>query len=260
MKRFILSLFFVLNISLFSNIIDIKNFDEALPHIKDNSLVILDVDNTLMEPQQELGNDQWFRYRVKKHLATGIDKEKAIDAAVSEWMSVQCVCLMQLVEPQLDNKVSAIQNRGIDVMGLTTRGFGMATRTIQQLGKLGISLSKNAPYAEEFIFENGHKCLFRGGILFTANSNKGLALEKFLNHTKLKPKHIVFINDKYSHLVPVDEKCAELEIPFIGLRYGYLDDKVENFNVEVAEKQWEHFNVILSDGEASRLLTLSKDS
>ncbi|MCF7852526.1 MAG: DUF2608 domain-containing protein [Simkaniaceae bacterium] len=252
---------YILMLCLFSiglmngRIIEIKEMKEAFQEIDQDTLIIFDIDNTLIEPIQELGNDQWFRHRIRVHELHGSSSDDALERALAEWMSVQCITEVKLVEPGIDQLIQDLQNKGHMMLGLTTRGLGMATRTAYQLQSLGIDLSKSVPSKEDYLFENGHSCLFRHGIIFTANSHKGNALEKLLTHLKLTPKKIIFINDKYSHMIPVDEKCEELKIPFIGYRYSYLDHKVENFQSDVADLQFERFRFILSDHEAMRMLT-----
>ena len=42
----------------------------------------------------------------------------------------------------------------------------------------------------------------------------------------------------------------EKQIPFIGLRYGFIDEKVKNFDPKAAEIQYKRFVNILSNKEA----------
>ena len=60
--------------------------------------------------------------------------------------------------------------------------------------------------------------------------------------------------------MPIEESAAKRKIPFIGLRYGKLDDKVKNLDVDLADLQFEHFGHILSDAEARELLEEQKES
>ena len=68
---------------------------------------------------------------------------------------------------------------------------------------------------------------------------------------------MLFINDKASHLKEVERACEQAKIPFIGLRYGFLDEKVKRFSHEIAAIQWEHFGKLLSDEETATILNLS---
>jgi hypothetical protein len=101
---------------------------------------------------------------------------------------------------------------------------------------------------------NGRGVLYHEGILFTAATDKGEALRKYINTIGYIPKSVMFINDKYSHIVPVAEFCEGANIPFIGLRYAYLDEKVANFPRQVALVQFYNFGRILTDEAAKRFI------
>ncbi len=235
-------------------IIEADSIHDIRNHIDPETLVIFDIDNTLMEPSQTLGSDQWFYHRIGEHKAKGMDQQSALEKSLSEWMSVQSITKVKVVEEGTVELIKRLQDEGYTVMGLTTRGLGLSTRTIFQLESLHINLSVTAPTHEEVFFINNHGVLFRGGILFTAGTHKGLALAKFLHLIEKAPENIVFINDKWSNIREVEVICEKYQVPFIGLRYSYVDEKVANFNHEIADVQWEQFGQILSDEEAESQL------
>jgi len=257
MHRFICALF-LMAAPLGAEIIEVMNLDQIYNYLKPNTLVIFDIDNTLIEPVQSVGSDQWFRHRIAHWIDQGLEQDEALEKALNDWMAVQNITKMQLVEPNAAKIVDHLQDRGFVVIGLTTRGLGMSTTTNKQLKALGIDLSRTAPSKEDIFFMNKRGVLFRGGILFTANTHKGSALFKLLDELDTTPKMILFINDKRSHIVPVEEWAAKRNIPFVGLRYGYLDEKVKNMNIEMTDIQFEHFGHILSDDEAKEILNERK--
>lgn len=230
------------------------NMSELYSHLKPGMLVVFDIDNTLIEPVQELGSNQWFEKRIKEYLSYGYNSQDALQAALKEWTAIQNITLVKLVEPGIEGIVKDLQQKEYSVMGLTTRGLSLSTLTVEQLESVDIDLSRTAPIHEEVYFMNERGVLFRGGSLFTAGTHKGEALRKLLEEAEFKPSSIMFINDKYSHLVPVEEYCTQYGIPFIGLRYGYTDEKVKNFRKQIAEVQFYHFGHILSDEAAERIL------
>ena len=240
-----------------ADIIECQRMDDIFRHVTERTLVILDVDNTLIEPVQELGNDQWFHYRIKQRQAQGQPWADALERTIPEWVAIQNVTQVKLVEEGCDEIVSQLQRRRHPVMGMTTRGLGMSTRTVEQLRSVGIDLSKTSPTKEELFFTNinsrlgdMHGVLFCGGILFTAGTDKGSAFAKFLDTLSFRPTAVVFVNDKRDHITPIEEVCKERGISFVGLRYGFLDAKVKSFRPEVTDVQFEHFGHILSDAQA----------
>jgi hypothetical protein len=252
---FIFALLAFLSIhSLKAEIFDAFRMNDIYKHLQPEMLVIFDIDNTLIEPVQELGTNQWFENRIKEYISYGCSKQDALEKALREWNAIQNVTLVKLVEPDIACIMKDLQNKGCTVMGLTTRGLGISTCTLHQLQTVNIDLEMTAPTDQEIFFMNGKGVLFRGGILFTAGTHKGDALEKFLKAIDYKPSSIMFINDKLSHLLPVEEYCGKFAIPFAGIRYGFLDEKVKNFRKQIAEIQFYHFGHILSNEAAERIL------
>ncbi len=217
-------------------------------------LVLLDIDNTLMEPVQEIGSDQWFCSRIKLYEAQNYTPKEALKKALREWQAVQYITDVKVIEPGIQEQILRLQQRGQPLMGFTTRGIEMSVRAIEQLESIDIDLKKTAPTKEEIYFYNERGALYTSGVLFTTNTHKGEALKKFLAAINYHPKAILFINDKKSHLQPVEEFCQERGIKFIGLHYGYTDEKVNNLRNHIAEVQWQFFGHILSDEAAEKIL------
>lgn len=161
---------------------------------------------------------------------------------------------MKLVEPGTDKIVHTLQKQGFVVMGLTTRGLALARRTLEQLTTVDIDLSATAPSKQEVFFKVDHGTLYRDGVLFTAGANKGECFKKLFDRLDYVPKRVLFIEDKAYNINQVSSMCEKLNIPFVGLRYNYLDDKVAYFQKDVAKVQFEHFSHLLSNEEAAEIL------
>lgn len=252
--RYLLCLFCITT-PLFCAIFEVSHFSELPHYVTPETLVILDIDDTLLLPAQSLGCDAWFTARLKALQATH-SPEQALDKALAEWEAIRHLTQMNLVEEETAAIVGALQEKNTPVMGLTTQGLALATRTINQLAAVHIDLTKTAPSKEDHYFINEHGVLYRRGLLFTSGTKKGAALTKLLTLLKYQPKHIVFINDKATHLQDVETGLEATGIRFTGLRYAYGDTRVASFRPEIAHIQWTHssFNHILSDAEAEALL------
>lgn len=247
--------FFVLFFCFLSaEIIEIHNIDEMAKHVEDETLLVFDIDNTIMEPAQTLGSDQWFYHRIDEYQEKGYSSQEALEMALAEWMAVQNVTKVKRVEPAVADLIEAFQKEGRPLIGLTTRGLGLATRTIEQLETLDIDLSKTSPIQGDHFFENKGGVLFRKGILFTAGTNKGTAFFKLLEKAGHSVKKILFVNDKASHLREVERACKRKKVEFLGLRYGFLDQKIKSMRKDLAKIQWDHFGKLLSDHDAEKAL------
>lgn len=251
MKKIFSILLMTAVLPLFSQIIETENFSSIVQYIKPDTLVLLDIDDTLLIPVQTLGSDVWFCHRLNEYKET-LSPIEALDKTIAEWEGIRQLTKVKIVEEGTEKIISDLQNNNIPVMGLTTQGLALATCTVHQLKTLDIDLTKTAPSKEDHYFINKHGNLYREGILFTSGTPKGPALLKLLESMQYFPKRIVFINDKATHLKDVEETAEANGYEFIGLRYSFGDKRVTEYNPEIAEIQWNHssFAHILSDEEA----------
>lgn len=84
-----------------------------------------------------------------------------------------------------------------------------------QLASLGIDFKAYALAANK----KCDKFDLYNGILFAKNGQKGEALSQFLQHIKIAPQRIVFIDDRLDNLQDVERFCAIRGIPFVGYWY-----------------------------------------
>lgn len=237
-------------------IVEIKSFKEIHSHLASDTIIILDIDDTLLVPVQMLGCDEWFQSRKRFHQQAGFNPSQSLEKSLAEWEAVRHLSKMKIVEPDTDEIVRKLQE-DYYVMGLTTQGLALATRTQQQLIENQINLIQSAPSRDDYyLMIDGQGVLFRTGILFTAGAHKGKALFSLFEKLAYKPKCILFINDKRSHLLDIEETAKEQGVAFIGLRYAYSDAYKEAFDAEIAHFQFTHstFTHILSDEEARKQL------
>lgn len=239
-----------------ASIVETPHFRDIKNYIQPKTLVILDIDDTLMIPKQTLGSDVWFLYRMQQHVAQGMDANAALERALAEWEAIRHLTEVQIVEEGSASAIAEMQSDKVPIICLTTQGLALATRTIAQLHMLAIDVTKTAPSKEDHYFMNGQGVLYRQGVLFTSGTAKGPALLKLLDVIGYYPERIVFINDKATHLRDVEQSMEARGIEFIGLRYSFSDNRVANFNAEIAEVQWQcsSFEHLLSDEEAKALL------
>lgn len=245
--------------SLFAKIVEAEHFSDIISHTTENTLVILDIDDTILIPAQTLGTDVWFCHRLKHHQE--VNPSVALEKALGEWEAVRHITCIKIVEEGTEKIIEELQRNHL-VMGLTTQGLALADRTTHQLNSLHVDLSKTAPSKQDhYLVNNEEGVLFRKGILFTAGTPKGEALLKLLDAIDYRPARIVFINDKAEHLRDVESSVIAKGIDFVGLRYSYGDQRVAGFRPEIAEIQWEYstFAHLLSDEEAEEILRKKQD-
>lgn len=218
---------------MFHKITEIKNFKEALNDIHHDTWVVLDLDNTVMTHRIELGGDAWFSGLFKHLSEQKLDTKTALPWVLSVYNTMQHFVRTTPVELDIVNIIKALQNIGIPVIGLTARGHSIRHQTLRQLADMGITFSQNT------IVKNDDSNYFEG-IIFCSGQNKGEKLNVFFSQLGYLPEHVCMLDDKKSHLEHVMHILEPLKINFSGFRYGYLDEKVSQFNMETANVQLAH--------------------
>ena len=184
--------------------------------------------------------------RIEDYKNQGFDKKIASSKTLVEWVGLQSVTGMKLVQNEVKDLINELHQDGVTFMGLTTRGPETYMISLHHLENLGVDFTHNPPYDQSFAFMNEEQgVIFKNGVLFTGASQKGKALFTLLDHAGYKPKHIVFINDKKKNLEEVQSVAKEFGVLFMGLRYGYLDDRVANYDHELAMEHFENYKQAL---------------
>ena len=98
MKKFFCSFFLLYFCFLFSEIFEIQNIREMEKYISDDCLVLFDLDNTLIEPVQELGSPQWFDSRINIDISKGYEPKQALIKTYDDWLKIQVMTEVKTVE------------------------------------------------------------------------------------------------------------------------------------------------------------------
>ena len=237
--------------SIQAEIFQIHKIEECQDHLQSDMILIFDLDNTVFEPVQTLGSDQWFDHEFSEFVNQGYSADEALQVTKAEWIAIQNKTKVKLVEPMTASIIHTLQQKGWKVMGLTSRGLYLSTRTIEQLHSVGIDFSATAPSDQKFLFDRERGLCYQNGILFSAGTSKGSLLFRFFQETDVHPKQVLFVDDKLHQLEDVRKACQEHLVPMVGLRYGYLDQKVAAFDPKIAAIQMTAFSALMSDEEAS---------
>jgi hypothetical protein len=202
------------------------------------TLVVFDIDNTLIEPTVTLGSDQWFYWYVAELEAGGRSSREAIDLANDVWNRVQPAIAVRPVEAMTPQLIRGIQARGLRVVALTARSHDAAAVTETQLTSAGYSLSTSAFGPGRRVIGDDPTMVYDDGVLYVGeHASKGDALLRLLAGEGLSPERVVFVDDK---------------IPVIAIRYGAADARVAAFDPAVAAVQFRLWSSVLSDEEAAR--------
>ena len=227
------------SITLCTHTAQIQSIKEVISHMQNKrTLVVFDIDNTLLMPHTDLGSDQWFCYQLQKEMNTGKKTQEAVDTILPLYFHIQHHIDLTTTEPCVHEEVTRLKKQGAYIICLTARSNELAHRTVAQLQKnqLNFCMPEQQEYTGPY--------LYLDGILFCNNSDKGEVLATFLDTTEYMPEIIVFIDDKEKNLYAIEMMTKKRGIEFVGLRYAGCDERVKLFDKEKTEKELQEFLAI----------------
>ena len=228
----------------------------AKDHGRENVLVVFDIDNTLLAMEQDLGSDQWYYWQ--KDLAA---KDPCDPAVVSDRFAVQGALFhasaMRPTQPDAAAQVARIQDAGIPVIALTSRGSDYRLQTFRELRRNGFSFWPSAlppqrGWPGTFVPAGGERpALYEDGVFLTAGQHKGRMLQALLDRTGVqRPQAIVMADDKRENLDAIWESFAGTDIAVHAWRYTAEDANVAAFDAVTAAAQWDDLRGALETIEA----------
>jgi len=210
-----------------------------------NVLMVFDIDNTLLAMEQALGADQWYEWQ--RDLAKD---DRCNPQNVGNRFAVQGALFyasaMRLTQSDAARQVKTIQDSGIPVIVLTSRGPDYRLQTFRELRRNGLSFAFSAigppgGFDQPFVpVENGRLSRYEDGVFMTSGQHKGQMLYALLQKTATElPAVIVVVDDKQKNLDAVKETFSALGVPVHAWRYSGEDDNVTGFDPAKAHAKWQ---------------------
>ncbi len=237
----------------------ISLIEDMRSYVTDNdSLVLFDVDDTLIASPTSLGGIAWRPWARSKLPKGGTDF--VLYDALTLYIAKKVPYIP--VEPAIPRLISDLQQEGVTVLALTSRGraqwyttnvAGIDALTIQQLKHVGMDFARTAIPSR--LKELKSVDLYEG-ILFAEHISKGDLLKTLLSDSGYRPAQIIFVDDRFDHIQSVEAAAQELRIPFIGFWYKRAEINASGFDPMVANVQFEGLfleNTIYSEAKAKAI-------
>lgn len=229
---------------------DLGQIEKELETLDSDSLVLFDVDSTLIVPDDAIlrpSSEDFLKEllggNTVQDLPTGrryIFREILLNAPHS------------LVDESSISCIQNLQEKGIPVIAFTAAPRGkvgeiasVADWRIEELKRFGFDFSST--FAEEGVLElpkNPDKefsPLFKSGILFASLHPKGDTLQKFLHAIGWTPNRVVLIDDQLEYVQSVGKALESLGIPYTGFHYTAAEKMPYKLNRETAQFQVHSF-------------------
>ncbi len=214
-------------------------------------LVVFDIDNTLMAMEQGLGSDQWYDWQ------SNLQRVDPCDARlVSDLLAVQgalyFISAMRPTQADAAQLVQRLQDDGLKVIALTSRGPDFRLATFRELRRNGYSFYASAigpgrGYPDVFIPAGGSRVArYEEGVFMTAGQHKGNMLRALLIKTDTPwPAVVVIVDDEERKLRDVLETFEGTGTAVHAWRYNREDEAVSSFDRDKATELWLRIRPVL---------------
>lgn len=257
-KKLLFSIFILFCFCSHAEIFEITQIEKIRPYIQKESLVLFDIDDTLITNPNSLGGPTW-RSWVKPKLPA--NSSFVLFDALSLYIAKNIDYIA--IEPNTAQLISDLQRDDVAVFAFTARGRtqwyttdleGVDQFTHQQLNRACIDFNLSKIPAELQELESTY---FYKGIIFAQHIKKGDLLKHLFKDLNYHPSCIVFIDDKLEQVKSVEAAVKGSGIPFVGFWYKKTEEETKNFDPMIVNIQLENLlikNKILSNEDAKELL------
>jgi hypothetical protein len=221
-------------------------------------LLALDIDNTIMSMDSDLGSDHWFEWQ-NYLLKNEPTSPHLVAKTFPELLKVQGILYdrgtmhaTQSDEPRL---IGELQKQGIATIVVTSRGPEFRVPTERELKRCGYDFKatalavtdvpagefkpldpakpeKSGLSAEEvkkYNLESPKPVLYTNGVFMTAGQHKGMMLITLLNQTNRNIKAIVYADDNVRHVGSVFSAAVARNIEVSTFHFQHEETLVQKF-------------------------------
>jgi phosphoserine phosphatase len=208
-------------------------------------LVVLDIDNTILAMEQGLGSDQWYEWQKETSKLTPCDHRTVADRLAVQG-AMYFASAMRPTQADAPQLVRKIQQAGVRVIALTSRGVGFRLQTFRELRRNGYDFRRSAigpdgGWPEDFLPDNGIRpARYEDGVFLTTGQHKGAMLQALLSRTGTPlPRVIIMADDKQDNLDAVIETFGGLDASVRAWRYSGEDENVAGFDEDASHVAWQ---------------------
>ncbi len=234
----------------------------------ENVLLVVDVDNTLLAMNRQLGSDQWFEWQ-EYLLEHEPHSPHLVADDFARLLEVQGILFattgMHPPEREQPAHIATIQALGLDTVVLTSRGDEFRAATIRELERAGYDFGHTAPSIRLFegngqggyetcsrfkpykidrparyglrgeevdlfkLPDNPRQVSYGDGVLMTAGQHKGAMMLVFLHLVGREYDAVLYIDDHGRHVSRVYDALTRRGMEVTTYHYTHEDSRVRQF-------------------------------
>ena len=236
MKLILLTLISFISLSAGAKIIELQSMtDLQVQTWNKKTLVVFDIDNTLLRQDSMIGTHQWGDYMKERAMRAGVPENEAKQYQYRVFGQLQDKLNVVPVENEVLALLKTLEDKGIKHFALTARSAILKNVTSKQVQTLKHNFSKSFPVQNDLTKIENH---LHEGIIFSGDVPKGELLKTIVENSPDEFDHIVFVDDKLYNLESIEKSFTNNPIKLESFRYGAADVFVNNFNPVVADLQY----------------------
>ncbi len=240
----------------------------------EDTLVVFDIDNTLLKLSTDLGSEQWFLWQ-SELIKDNVNGLPLVTDTVEHLLQIQAWIYdqnsMALVDVNERVWIDRLREQGAAVISLTSRSIGAHDATSREIERNNIKLSSEKelglysnshfflPYQLDQITESGltetdakdfnlaeaKYVSFDKGLYMTQGQNKGIMLKTLLHRMKRKFKTIIFIDDRITHIKSMKKMAQSISENVYSIHFNKSDNWTIPFYIgdkSEVQSQWCQFS------------------
>ena len=238
---------------------DLAVIAPALAESPQRTLLVLDIDDTLLTSAGFFGSDAWYEWQ--KTLA-------ADDAG-------KVPCLFDVIalnyeagsqQPTQPDGPALVNGLQADTLLLTSRNplyRGGTLRTLADAGyRLPAQLGKTAEGRSwEFRKAPGAspvRVAYDQGVFMTTGQDKGLVLLDLLRRLEVRYPRVVLVDDGEKNIANMRNALRDAGIDYLGLHYTRIDKAVDGDDAAAGRAGWQAWRRLLADRYPQRLQAMER--
>ncbi|PKG97224.1 DUF2608 domain-containing protein [Paraglaciecola sp. MB-3u-78] len=215
---------------------------KALPVL--TTLVVFDIDDTLLTATEFFGSDKWYDWQRGRALSPN-----GQPLAIAEADKVSCLFdtlgityEIATNRPTQENMASLVHQVNNDLLMLTARSGNYRAATMRELSYNGLALSdkaltpKDVGYHYTFSHEGRSADMsYVDGVFMVQGMDKGVMLLDLLSRLGRTYEAVIFVDDKTHNINNMAKALQQANIDFYGFQYVKIDKTVSLEEVTQAQ-------------------------
>ena len=245
-----------------SDVRDIRDLSAVAPALaesRERTLLVLDIDDTLLTSDGFYGSDTWYEWQSKLP-ANDPDKVPCIYSLIALNYEAGTQSPTQPDGPDLINAIHAdkllLTSRSAFYRGGTLRTLASAHYALPaMLGGLTEGRSWDFRKSPE---ANPTRVVYDQGLFMTTGQDKGKVLLDLFRELRIHYERVILVDDGQQNIDNMRAALRGAGIDYLGLHYVHVDKSINPERIAAARAGWQHWRTLLETAYPHRLQAMEQ--